>query len=321
MRWGATAIVVLLAAPAAADPVIAAYELEMSGNPNTPFFKFTNLAPFGGPAITSVGVTLGDAGRGNFDSAIFESFSGGHPAVDVAQRGPDDNGSGGVRADFVAYDFGPPGLGAGGRWFRFRCDVDPDTDDELDDYRRILFDVNGDGGLEDNALVTVRFAHGWVIEGRLPDFAEAPDGVYRFGMGWGIDAGPELPEPSGPSLAAAAGLFLARRRRQGAAGSRRTLRGIVSVPLASASLWLPTHRDNSQAYGADDGDGGRSRAAGISSHVTVVSGETASTRRLAVPVVLFAGTAPAGVPAPVSLQVLVLAATVASSCSAPAMRP
>ncbi len=161
---------------------LSGYILELTGDFNSPRVTITNTS--GLDEISEFDLTIGDTNF-NFDSAgiIFRSSG-----VSETLISPDFDFSGGIRSDKLSYlftSFDPASL------LQAQLDVDIDDFNSAEDYRQVLFDVNGSDST-DNAQVTVKFASGRTLVGSLPDFTENPDNFYSFSQL--IEAAPE-PEP------------------------------------------------------------------------------------------------------------------------------
>ena len=148
-----------------------AYTLEIGGNTNVPTFSLTNGSSEASAAeITSLLFTIGDTSL-NFDYASGFVANG----VSFTLQDPDTANSG-VRSDQIALDF-TAGF-ARGTVFQFQADVDPDSSDQVRDYRNTFF--NNDTA--PNSQITVGFSDGTVLTTTLPDdpVFDTVDNVYRF---------------------------------------------------------------------------------------------------------------------------------------------
>lgn len=203
--FGAAALLALLGlSQSSAHAQVTGYTLRLSGDFNVPRIRLTNDS--GLATITALSLTIGDTTR-NFDFAIGESFTSGIAFVQVSP----DNGNGGVRSDVVSYTF--TGFSPTS-FFQFDADVDIDAGNSGEDYRQVLFDLNGTDS-SDNSLVTVNFSDGIVLSGNLPDFPTNPNNVFTFSQH--TVPSNVIPEPGTVALLTSgllplAGAVLRRRR-------------------------------------------------------------------------------------------------------------
>jgi hypothetical protein len=235
-RVASVALAVALWAAGSAPAAVIGYKLQIvgsgvsatqpAGDTNLPYFAVANLAT--SAKITALRITIGDA-RYNFDNAIYEGIAAGAATINAkntwttaptsyfTQTTPDDNGTGGTRADFVRYTF--PAFNPG-RSFRWRSDIDSDKGDDVQDFRRVLFDLGG-ASAADNAQVTVAFSAGGYLTQALPDFRLSSSGIYSVSQSRtlpatstpALAASVSVPEPGvGFILAGLAGVGLGRRR-------------------------------------------------------------------------------------------------------------
>lgn len=198
-------------------------QLQLMTDRNMPFIELTNTAVES--EITTLSVTIGDTNF-VFDFAKLVEASPG-VTVSVTQG---DTLSGGVKTPELKLAF--TGL-TPGKFVRFRTDIDPvaGNQNQLVDYRQVMFDLNG-GDDSDNSEVAVTFAaQGFLdttLTGPLEDFALASptqlalscrtpvstETVTSFTLS---QTGTQLvPEPSGIALAGLGGagaLCLIFRRR------------------------------------------------------------------------------------------------------------
>ncbi len=184
--WAAIAAsaVVLGSLATAAPAATVGFTLDLSGsNRNLPYVAFKNTST--SALIKDVKFTIGDI-RYNFDNALYEGFgtspsAGGLPTTwtsapsgSFTQYGPDNNGAGGTRSDYVRYTFpNTTTKFSPGKWFHWRSDVDRDASpsDTTEDYRFRFFDLNSTTpATSDNSLVTVLFSSGQTLSGRIPEF-------------------------------------------------------------------------------------------------------------------------------------------------------
>jgi hypothetical protein len=161
------------------------YILEFSTQDfNQPWITLTNISTF--DSIVEFRLTIGDT-TATFDAVA--PFSVKSPGISETLLSPDFDFTGGISSDELAYLFG--GFEPG-KFFQ-AIDVDFDSTGAIDDYRTIIFDLNGSDS-SDNALVTVTFASGATLSGLLPDFPENADNFYSFSQSRGPK--PEsVPEP------------------------------------------------------------------------------------------------------------------------------
>jgi hypothetical protein len=165
---------------------LSGYILELSGDLNSPRVTITNTS--GLDEIAEFDLTIGDTNF-NFDSAgvIFRSSG-----VSETLISPDFDFGGGVRSDTVSYlftSFDPANL------LQSQVDVDIDNFNSAEDYRQILFDLNGSDS-SDNAQVTIKFTSGRTLSGLLPDFAENSDNFYSFSQSISSKPSKSVPEPA-----------------------------------------------------------------------------------------------------------------------------
>ena len=162
-----TVWVSIATAPSLAASLVG-YSLEFSSpNFNTPTLTLTNTST----VESIVGFTLAlEQTEFNFDA--YQSFFS-SPGITQTLNRPDSDYNGGLRADDISLSF--TGF-TPGRSTRSTFDIDQDSSDTIEDYRTILFDLNGSEA-NNNALVTVLFSGGGSLSSRLPDFAQTDDNV------------------------------------------------------------------------------------------------------------------------------------------------
>jgi hypothetical protein len=190
----------LLALASGASAAIVGYTLTFSGSHNVPTVRLDNDSGF--LSVTDFNMTIGDTAY-NFDFYDNVSTSSGMTA---AFNRP-DTVNGGSRSNDLDVDltgFGPA------RFLQFETDIDRDSANTVEDYRNVLFDLNG-SGYSDNSLITVTFSDGSFLSGNLPDFPCNGNDTYAFSQSKKI-----IPEPSTLLLFAGglAGAVAFRRRRR-----------------------------------------------------------------------------------------------------------
>jgi hypothetical protein len=139
---------------------------------NQPWMKITNNST--SESIAGFELTIGDESY-NFDAVA--AISNKSLGINEILIEPDFNFEGGHRSDQVTYQFS--GFEPGKFFQAVDIDFDLDNTDSSEDYRQILFDLNGSDS-SDNSEIKVTFSDGRILEGKLPDFAQNSDNIYTF---------------------------------------------------------------------------------------------------------------------------------------------
>ena len=138
------------------------FTVQLSGSTNTPTVTLTNASD--ALSIIEFSISIGNTAY-NFDCA--DRYD---TAVATPYPTQDTNDWGGAyRSDAVGFTFA--GL-ASGETFSFRVDVDKDSSNTTEDYRKVLFN-NGTDSMGDeitNALLLVKFSDNVWLTATLPDF-------------------------------------------------------------------------------------------------------------------------------------------------------
>ncbi len=147
-----------------------------------PYFELRNTSEEA--MLTQISLTIGDLSK-NFDWAnIIETSPG--VSVNVLTV---DNAMGGISSDVLTLSF--DGL-APGDYVRFRVGLAADnpSDGYLQDFRKVLFDLNGGSDNSSNSIVTVDFKS-------LQGTGTITDQMQNFGMN-GLTTATNMTFPGGP---------------------------------------------------------------------------------------------------------------------------
>lgn len=195
----------------------------------SPYFELRNTS--GEAVITQLSLSIGDASK-NFDWAKLVEAS---PGVSFTLNTVDAV-MGGTKSDLLTISFSGFDPGDFIR-FRFGVSADDPSATLIQDYRTVLFDLNGNDP-SDNAIVKVDFESGGLTEqlqDQLPDFSmnglttatnmAFPNGPcfdhvvpFQFDASGSIDTedpeepGPQVPEPGSYALFGIGTLVLAAYR-------------------------------------------------------------------------------------------------------------
>ncbi len=151
-----------------AEAASVGFTLRLTGVTN-PIVKIVNKSDTA--EITSFVMTIGDTAY-NFDRAFVHTDLT-TPGIDATLLGPDDIHNG-VRSDFVSYAFN--NFSVGSKFF-FQTDVDIDNQNSAEDYKNILFHLDG-SDTSMNSLVTVQFSDGTELSQQMPNWLTGD--VMRF---------------------------------------------------------------------------------------------------------------------------------------------
>lgn len=180
-----------------ADAAVVGYTLKLSGDHDIPTMRLTNDSA--AAKIDAFSLTIGDT---DFNYNEVENRDGTGGPDSIAQDSP----SIGDRSDVVKFTFS--GFEPS-EYFQFDVDIDEDSSETIEDYRQVLFDLDGSES-SDNALSTVTFSDGQELSGRLLDFASNDSDTYVFSQSTAIP----LPGAGMMGLALLGGLGFARSRRR-----------------------------------------------------------------------------------------------------------
>ncbi len=153
-----------------ATAAVVGFDLTLSGDHNAPTIYLENTSDTWD--IKEFFITIGDFNY-NFDFTMSENASTGISWTLLAP----DNSSGDVRSSMIDYVFNDFRSGLS---FQFQADVDKNYSDTVEDYRSVMFDLDGNGDILDNALVMVSFSNSEIIMTRLPDFASNSGDTYTL---------------------------------------------------------------------------------------------------------------------------------------------
>ncbi len=159
-----------------------------TGGVNQPIMRLTNTSDTA--EITDLTLTIGDTSY-NFDVVTGEILPVGVTASLITPSDTNPNEDRSDRLDYNFTGFGP------GLTFEARPDLDVDSVASNDDYRTVLFN----NGAADNAVASVRFSNGAILNLQLSDGGETDDSHTFMNMGTpGADVEIMLQNTADPSV-------------------------------------------------------------------------------------------------------------------------
>lgn len=174
--------------------------------------------------IVGYRITIGDTSY-FWDGALINASSQ-IPASNLTIIAPGSSLDDLAASDDVIHMTFAPGIFTPGTVLSHRNDIDRDAEAgvtetypvDQPDFRQVLFDLDGSDD-SDNALITITFSDGQVIQQRLPDFSSTDENTsaissstHNFGY---IRLDQVVPEPMSLAMLSGGLLLLTPRRRRG----------------------------------------------------------------------------------------------------------